>query len=379
MRLTRFLTMILAGSLLAMLSACNLPLGSAVPATPKPQSSGPALVQPQGGQPPVQLGEQSPPTPYAQLLTPTAASQNAFQPPPPPGGGSTSQPTSPPASGGNSSGNSTAPTPPPSGGSSNTLQITRVEALPMPIYYGTCKNGEPTTLRVKAWLNDPNLALQVQVEWEYPAAPSAPGQSVLMTPGSNGVYAIDLDQFTLGAEARLQGGSGDAVVTVSAYDQQQNYVAANPVRVMVKPCAPGSSSAPPVTVTPTITATPTAGLITVSNYVEITNFSFSEDTAELDGSGGPGEMYFDVDEFPQVGQHGGRGTNFAFWGTAPPTYEDCRWIPTYGGIEIALGNYYCYRTDEGNPGYFRVDRLEEFPGEISYWVLGITYSTWKQP
>ena len=133
----------------------------------------------------------------------------------------------------------------PSGGQQPaTLQITRVEALPNPVYYGTCGGGQPTTLRVKAWVNDLNLVSQMQVGYEYPTAPSAPGQAMLMFPDSSGVYVVDLDQLALGADSRLQGGSGEVLIMVSAYDKQQNYITANPARVTVQPCTAGGP--PPV-------------------------------------------------------------------------------------------------------------------------------------
>ncbi len=101
MRTKTFSLFLLLALLTLLLSGCNLPFGPAAPAAQNSPGPGPAVVQPQGGQAPVQLGGQEQPgaqPSVAQVtlppLTATAAAQNV---PPPSSGdtGSTSAPLLP--------------------------------------------------------------------------------------------------------------------------------------------------------------------------------------------------------------------------------------------------------------------------------------------
>ncbi len=128
------------------------------------------------------------------------------------------------------------------------------------------------------------------------------------------------------------------------------------------------TSIPPTEAPPAIT----------SSYVELYDY----EGVDLDNSGGSNEMFFGAydpntpNPGHNIGQQGGGGTVWA--ATSNPSYENCMAITSWQTATfIALGETYCYQTDQYNYGYLRIDRLEQVgTGEISPWVLGIPFSTW---
>ncbi|RME05667.1 MAG: hypothetical protein D6803_08440 [Anaerolineae bacterium] len=260
------------------------------------------------------------------------------------------------------------------------MQITRVEALPNPVFYGSsCGSGQPTTLSVRAWVNDPSQVLQLQVEWKFPAAPAAPGQAMLMNPDGNGAYSIDL--YSLGADSRLQGGSGEVMVTVSAFDKQQNYVAASPVRVQVLPC---TAPAPP-SITPTVTPSPIPAMQTRSGYVELHDSYQSGDKADMDFSGVPELVYFAPNENGvyyghSLGQYVGEGEGICMTQVSSPSFEVCKAYQSCSpGIgPVQEGETYCYHTWNDVYGYFHIDKIENRAGfdMPDDWVISLSYTVW---
>ncbi len=187
---------------------------------------------------------------------------------------------------------------------------------------------------------------------------------------------------------------------VKGYDNSGDYLADGPVFPIIKvlPCYPAPTpvvvtllptSAPgsdvlstPVTLVPelelpTDTPTPTPLPMKVfSGYVTL----YDGEGVDLENSGGTIEMVYSVFDGSThyLGQAGNGGTAFAPLYESP-TYEICAtsisgWSTS---VSIAQGNFYCYKTDQGNYGWLRIDKLEqEGNGEIRPWAATITFATW---
>ncbi len=139
------------------------------------------------------------------------------------------------------------------------------------------------------------------------------------------------------------------------------------------------NNTPTATFVPTVTSSPTPSTVVSGDVLLQANKLLDLDTLQIQEAGADLKIEPSGESNQAAHQLQTRnGAQFSLFGSARPTLEECKNAPlgteSVSLPDMALGVYYCYRTDTGLPGWFYPDSLDlEAPS------LYLVINTWLQP